>query len=152
MRVLITTLFLLGLPAHADDAAKPEDIASYRHNAMEALGKHMKTSAMIIKGQAPFQGDLPAHAAAIEGLSANLVSWFPEGTGPDVVPKSDALPTVWSDRQGFEKAALTFQQEAAKLTAITKKEPLDLDAFKAQFGAVGKSCGGCHDDFAKEDD
>ena len=63
-------------------------------------------------------------------------------------PRSDkghdtkALPTVWSDRAGFEKAAATLSDAASKLSAAAKAG--DQAAFAERFDAMTKACAACH--------
>ena len=45
----------------------------------------------------------------------------------------------------FKKALAAFQAETAKLAGLARAG--NADAIKAQIPAVGKTCGGCHDDF-----
>ncbi|MCB9680323.1 MAG: cytochrome c [Alphaproteobacteria bacterium] len=133
--------------AVSGDAA-PADVVTYRQTVFDGLGSHMKATGMIVKGKAGGVDDLAAHAEAIHATSLLIPSLFPAGTGPDAV-KTDALPALWTDHAGFEAAAKKLQDESAKLVTVAKTK--DLDAFKAQFGAVGKSCGGCHEHYRADD-
>lgn len=139
-------------PAAAPAAVEPgiQAIYDYRHEVYESLGKHMKALSMIVKGQVEARPkDMVAHATALNQVSLIIPDLFPDGTGPDVVPDTEALSTIWTDRAGFDAAAATFQTESAALVQVAGSG--DLDAFKAQFGKVGQSCGGCHDGYRKDD-
>ena len=61
------------------------------------------------------------------------------------IPHSDAKPEIWSKADDFKKALAAFQAETAKLAGLARAG--NADAIKAQISAVGKTCGGCHDDF-----
>jgi cytochrome c556 len=84
------------------------------------------------------------------GFQANaLAKWakvlptlFPAGTGPGGAAKTAALPTIWSDRAGFDKAAGDYAAATAKLLELSKAN--DTPGFKAQLGEVNKACAACH--------
>lgn len=136
--------------APAMDPASAASIVDYRHSLFESMGKHMKLSSYIVKGKVDRKDDMLLHAQALHGASLSIPHLFPAGTGPDAFPKTEALPSVWEDADGFAQAAKNFEEASAKLVEVAQSG--DLDAFKAQFGAVGKTCGGCHDGFRKDDD
>jgi cytochrome c556 len=73
-----------------------------------------------------------------------MLAWFPEGTGPDKV-KSDSKAEVWSKRADFEKAVTDYTAATEKLVEAARTG--DLAQIQPAFGAVGKTCGGCHDGF-----
>lgn len=68
---------------------------------------------------------------------------FPAGS--DLGAPTKALPAIWSDRAGFEKAAAHFVEAAEKLSVLAKAG--DADGFNAQWKATGESCGACHKSF-----
>jgi cytochrome c556 len=70
-------------------------------------------------------------------------SMFPKGT--ETGGNTKALPAVWSDRAGFEKAAANFIDAATKLSDLAKAG--DTEAFAAQVKVVGEACGACHKDY-----
>lgn len=126
-----------------------QDIARYRHGMMEVAKYHMKGSAAIVKGEVDRQHDLVMHATALNAIAKISLELYPKGSGPSAV-KTDALAAIWTNWKSFETANGSFLEategyvEAAKTGDMAKILP----AFKA----VGDSCGGCHDDFRKEDD
>ena len=68
-----------------------------------------------------------------------LPSMFPEGTD---LEGSKALPTVWSDREGFEAAAAAYR-DAAQNVADTA-ETGDREATNTAFFAMAATCHACH--------
>ena len=84
-------------------------------------------------------------ARALAGWAKALPGMFPEGS---VNEKSNALPTVWSDRDGFEAAAGLYAERAAKLAEIAATG--DSEAFKAQWATVRQSCTACHDKYRRD--
>ena len=88
-------------------------------------------------------GDVKGFRDAAKALSAwghVIPAMFPDGTqaGHD----THALPAVWSDRAGFEKAAENFWTQADKLSALA--EANDKPGFAAQYAATTQACGACH--------
>jgi cytochrome c556 len=65
---------------------------------------------------------------------------FPPGsnTGHD----TKALPAVWSDSAGFQKAADNFVEAADKLAQLAKAG--DAEGVASQVKVVGDACGTCH--------
>jgi cytochrome c556 len=59
------------------------------------------------------------------------------------------LPTVWSDRAGFEKAAADYASAADAMAAAAKAG--DKDAFTAAFEQTGAACGACHKVYREPD-
>jgi cytochrome c556 len=68
---------------------------------------------------------------------------FPAGS--DTGNPTKALPTIWSDRAGFEKAAANLVEAAEKLSVLAKAG--DADGFAAQWKVTGESCNACHKDY-----
>lgn len=139
---------LLAPAAVADEGEVP--LLEYREEVFHGLGAHMGATAMIVKGEVDRPAaDVAGHAKAMAAIGSFLTTMFPKGSGPEM-GETRALPAIWTDAAGFEKAATTFTEAATKLAAVA--ETGDMDAIKAQFGAVGKSCGGCHKQFRAEKD
>jgi len=68
-----------------------------------------------------------------------LPSMFPEGTD---IEGSRALPTVWSDRAGFEAAATAYQDAAQAV--MDTAETGDREATNEAFFAMAATCQACH--------
>ncbi len=85
-------------------------------------------------------------ARAIAGWARAMPALFPAGA---TTPQSEALPTVWSDRAGFETAAADLAREAMKLSDLAKAG--DAPGFAAQLQVVGGTCGACHKKFKQEE-
>jgi len=84
-------------------------------------------------------------AQALAGWAKTLPGMFPEGS---VNEKSNALPTVWSDREGFDALAALYAERATKLSEIAKTG--DKDAFKTQLMEVRQTCSSCHDKYRRD--
>ena len=94
-------------------------------------------------------GDVKGFRDAAKALSAwghSIPAMFPDGTqtGHD----THALPAVWSDRTGFEKAAENFWTQADKLAVLA--EANDKPGFAAQYTATTQACGACHRNYRQK--
>lgn len=135
--------------APAAAAPSPEKAVKYRETVMMAAAKHMGAMSMIVKGEVDRKQDLQANADALAAIAPTIPALFGPGTGPDKV-KSEAKPEVWTKFADFEAANLKFVEATKKLSEVAKTG--DFEAFKTQFGEVGKTCGGCHETFRVEDE
>lgn len=70
---------------------------------------------------------------------------FPAGTDID---DSRALPTVWSDRAGFEARANDYREAAEELARIA--ETGDREASDQAFKAMAGTCHACHQIYREE--
>ncbi len=138
----------IGLVISATAAAqvKPEQLVKQRQAAMTLQGKYFGPLGAMAQGKAPYNGELVAHNAAFLDVLTKM-PW--DGFAPSTKDaKSAALPAVFTDTAKFKEAQERSQREISKLVAITKSG--DEAAVKAQLGAVGKSCGGCHENFREK--
>jgi cytochrome c556 len=134
-----------GAPATAD---KPAVVVKYRENVMKAMGGHMGDLSAIVKGDVSYKDHVAMHAEGIAALARLIPSIFPQGTGPDKV-KTETKAEVWRDWSRFTASAKALEDESNKLASLAKAG--NMDAVKAQFQNVGKTCGGCHDSFRVKD-
>jgi len=68
---------------------------------------------------------------------------FPDGTQQGHNTK--AKPNVWSDREGFVKAANNLTDQATRLAQFAAAN--DKDGFAQQFRATAGACKNCHDTY-----
>ncbi|HEY0569628.1 MAG TPA: cytochrome c [Xanthobacteraceae bacterium] len=126
--------------------AKPEVLVKQRQAAMTLQGKYFGPMAGMAQGKIPYNASVvQRNAGFLEALSKMPWDGFDPSTKGE---KSAALPAVWEKSGEFKQAAERLENEAAKLAALSKTG--DEAAVKAQIGAVGKSCGGCHDTFREK--
>ena len=123
--------------------AKPDVLVKQRQAAMTLIGKYFGPMGGMAQGKVPYNAEVVArNAGFLEALSKMPWDGFAPGTQEI---KSRALPAVFSDTAKFKEAGDRLQAEAAKLASVSKGG--DEAAIKAQIGAVGKACGGCHETF-----
>jgi len=126
--------------------AKPEILVKQRQAAMTLQGKYFGPMAGMAQGRIPYDAKIiQRNAGFLDNLSRMPWDGFAAAT-KDV--KSAALPAVFSDTAKFGEAADRLQNETSKLYAVSRSG--DEAAVKAQIGAVGKACGGCHESFRQK--
>lgn len=137
----------LGVAAGAALAqAKPEQLVKQRQSVMTLQGKYFGPMAAMAQGKAPYNADVvKRNAAFLDNLSRMAWDGFDAGTK---VVKSAALPAIYEQPDKFKEAASRLENEAHKLYTVAQSG--DEAAVKAQIGAVGKSCGACHESFRQK--
>lgn len=123
--------------------AKPDVLVKQRQAAMTLQGKYFGPMAAMAQGKAPYNAaTVQRNAGFLDNLSRMAWDGFDPSTRDE---KSRALAAAFDNAAKFKDAAARLESEASKLVTISRSG--DEAAVKAQIGAVGKTCGGCHDDF-----
>ncbi|MDP1537503.1 MAG: cytochrome c [Burkholderiales bacterium] len=126
--------------------AKPDTLVKQRQSAMTLIGKYFGPMGGMAAGKVPYNADVvKRNTAYLDALSKMPWDGFTPGTQEI---KSRALPAVYSDAAKFKEAQDHFTGEVTKLVATVSGG--DEGAIKAQLGALGKSCGGCHQGFREK--
>ncbi len=144
----VVVALALGVAAGAALAqAKPEQLVKQRQSVMTLQGKYFGPMAAMAQGKAPYNADIVRrNAAFLDNLTRMPWDTFEPST-KDVKP-SGALPAIWEQSAKFKEAASRLENEANKLYEVSRSG--DEAAVKAQIGAVGKACGGCHESFRQK--
>lgn len=124
--------------AHAGAIAK-------RRMAMRAIGGNMKTIGGYLKASEGGPADVAKSATAIANIAKVAPDLFPAGTGLARYPAvTGAKPEVFSDSDGFKKAAMTMASAAENLAKVAAEPNVGKKEIGMAFGELGKSCGSCH--------
>ncbi len=124
---------------------KPEEIIKFRQSVYTVIGWHVRPLGAMVKGQMPYdQAEFLRNAEIVAKMSTVAPHAFPAGS--DTGAKTRAKPEIWSDAAGFKKVMENFQAEAAKLAEVAKTAT-SVDQVRGQFGALGKACAACHDNY-----
>ena len=144
----VAVALALGVTAGAVFAQqKPEVLVKQRQSVMTLQGKYFGPLAGMAQGKIPYNADVVRrNAAFLDNLSRMPWDTFDPST-KDVKP-SGALPAIWEQPDKFKEAAARLENEAHKLYEVSGSG--DEAAVKAQIGAVGKACGGCHESFRQK--
>lgn len=123
--------------------AKPEVLVKQRQAKMILQGKYFGPMAAMAQGKAPYNAAVVKRNA---GFLDNLTRMAWDGYDPSTKgEKSRTLPVAYENSAKFKEYISRLENEASKLVALSNGG--DEGAVKAQIGAVGKVCGGCHEDF-----
>ncbi len=147
-RSLIVATAALAVLAMADAVAqqKPEVLVKQRQAAMTLQGKYFGPMAAMAQGKAPYNASVVQRNS---GFLANLSRMPWDGFDPSTKDvKSNALPAVYGEPAKFKEAYERLENETSKLYDVSRNG--DEAAVKAQIGAVGKACGGCHESFRQK--
>jgi cytochrome c556 len=126
--------------------ANPGVLVKQRQAGMTLIGKYFGPLGGMAAGRVPYDAAIVArNAGYLETLSKLPWDGFNASTSGE---KSAALPAVFTDTAKFKEDGDAMQAAVAKLAA-TSKGGSEADV-KAAIGAVGKTCGGCHDNFRQK--
>ena len=139
---LVAVAAFVGLMAVAEAQTGALQAIATRQDAMKGQGAAMRSLTPIVRGESPWSQETAVKAATTLHDTAKVIpSVFPQGSGPDA-GKTDALPAIWQNFADFQAKAKALETESAKLLQLAQAG--DQAGFKAQFPAVGRACGGCH--------
>lgn len=129
---------LLAAPVMADESA-----IKARQGLMRIYAHSLGILGGMAKGEVEYNADAAQTAAdnLLAAATINQSAMWPQGTDAESMPgKTTALPAIWekfpdiaTKGKALVDAATTMQANAGSL-----------DGIRANIGAVGGSCGGCH--------
>jgi len=143
LKWLVCGILAIGLLGTAyAQFAKPEDAIQYRQSVMVIMAHHFGRIAAVVQGKMPFD----AKAVAKDASIVDTMSQLPWGAfmSPGAETGKTRLNTsaFTKDKAGFKADADALMVETAKLAQAAASGKMD--AVKAQFGPVAKSCKACH--------
>lgn len=144
--VVMSLVLCIGFALSAIAQVKPATLVKQRQAAMTLLGKYFGPLGAMAQDKAPFDAEIvKRNALLLEALAKMPWDGFQEATANE---KSEALPSVFKDPAKFKKASEDTQAAIANLVTVSKTG--DTPALKTAIGGVGKTCGGCHDNFREK--
>ena len=132
----------------ANGTAAATDLAAVmhaRHEHYEEMGKAMKAINNELKASSPSVGTIQRQAALIAGNGPLILTWFPEGSGPESGRETRAKAEIWSDAETFRTRANEFERVSAEFNRIAQSG--NIEAVRAAVPGLGNSCKNCHDRF-----
>ena len=149
LKLMLGSLALVlgaGFVATASAQVKPDVLVKQRQAGMTMIGKYWGPLAGMPSGKAPYNAErVVANAAILETLSKLPWDGFTESTKDIKDIKTAALPAVFTENAKFKEGADAMQRSVAALAKISKGG--DEAGIKSAIAEVGKTCGGCHDNF-----
>jgi cytochrome c556 len=132
----------------AEGQATPQDaeaVRRARHEHYEEMGKAMKGITGELKGGSPDVAVIQRHAALIAGFGPQLLTWFPEGSGPAEGSRTRAKAVIWTDAATFRARGQAFEQASGAFNRAAQGG--DVAAIRAALPALKESCSNCHERF-----
>ena len=152
MKILLismtVTLLMLSAAAHGKPAQSEKQARSavqFRQALLQVVRSNVGALGAMAKGQIPMDSTkIETNAMRIEQLSLMMEDYFRLDTRK-FNANTEALPAIWEDYADFtgKISALTKASNALKVAAQNGND----SAYKANIGAVLKSCKGCHDSY-----
>ena len=148
--ILITTFLLSTILSSSAFAQNVEDIIKYRINIMKSLGNHISIIAANLKGKVSINEDILPHSQSmlLTLSSLNIEKIFPINTQASDSPKTKSLDSIWVEKELFQKSMLQSIEKTKDL--VKAAESGNNQNIAKSLGALGKSCGACHDKFRKK--
>ncbi|MGI9449896.1 MAG: c-type cytochrome [Geminicoccaceae bacterium] len=143
---LTLTVAIGGTASWVSAHSGAKGVMKERMDMMKGMADAMKAMGAMFKGEAPFEPAIVMEKATfLVDHATKIPEMTPEGSNDH---PSEALPIVWQEWDGYVTSAAELADEGKKLVKITSNGA-DLDAARAQYVKVGKTCGTCHDRFRK---
>ena len=142
------TLAVLALAAAGTASAqmKPEEAIKFRQSAYGAMAWSMARIKTNVEGTFNKEDVIKSanviQAIANSGMGSLYLPGTDKGTGWEA---TRAKPEIWTEKEKLGKAGGAFNKEANEMAKVAATG--DAAAVKAQFGKLGETCKGCHDDF-----
>ena len=101
----------------------------------------------MAKGEVEYDAEGASKAAMSLNALATIdqSKMWPQGSGNDALGEATrALPAIWTTWPAISEKSAAFKEAAATMADAAGE---GVDSLRAAVGALGKSCGGCHEDF-----
>ncbi len=132
------------ISANAAAQTKPEDIIKYRQSVYKVMLWNFGPMGAMVKGDKPYDKDAFArHALILSQVSPLVMEGF--AVGSDKGAETKAKPDIWEKSAEFKEKMDNMVGETKKLSTVASSG--SFDEIKKQFGATGKACKACHDEF-----
>jgi cytochrome c556 len=131
-----------GLPLEDTPGVSAQDVIAARQASldMSVITFRSMGDAMKAGNEAKSQG---FQAAVLAKWAKILPQMFPPGTGKgETSANTQALPAIWKDRAGFDKAAANYAAATARLASLATTN--DTAGFTKQLEEVNQACTFCH--------
>ena len=142
MTIRLSVLVVLAVAAMGSAQAAGYDPIETRQAGQDLLAGTFNG----IKALSATKGDMKTIEASAKSMArwiTQFPSQFPKGS--EQGHNTKALPVIWTDSAGFEKAAQELATASNKLAELAKAG--DADGVAAQIKVVGDACASCHKNF-----
>ena len=143
---LLLALLTVTLAGTATAQVKVEDAIKFRQSGYVFMAWNMQRIKANVEGNYNKDEVIKAanaiQAIANSGMGALYVPGSDKGKGWE---DTRVKPELFTNKEGVGKVAGAFVKEANEMAKVAATG--DAAAAKEQFGKLGASCKGCHDDF-----
>jgi cytochrome c556 len=140
--LVVAAALLLGVGVGVAQQDPVKDIQATMKSNGRNLGAVLSP---MFKGEKPYdQAAVDAALAQLNDTAKKLPTMFPASV-KDAKWEGDFSPSpkIWEDKAGYDAKVASF----AKVVTEAKANIKNLDSLKANFPAIGKECGACHETF-----
>lgn len=135
-----------GAPPTPEESAKAA--VETRQGLFKLMGWNMAPIGGMLRNKVPFDAAVVAKSSErMEQLSLMIPDLFQTDTSK-FKAQTEALEGIWTSKADFNAKAAEMNKAATALTAAAKTG--DKAATLKAAGALGKSCGSCHDTFRQK--
>ena len=152
--VLFATLGLFAAGTVATSAVADghlEKAVKARQSLMQVVAFNLGPLGAMAKGEMDYDAEIAAaNAGNLHALAKlNGAAMWPAGSDNAALgeDKTRALPAAWAADSKVMDKHMAWIDATAKLVEVAGS---GLDALRPAVAEVGKSCGGCHDDYRAE--
>jgi cytochrome c556 len=139
----IAASFAQNAPASPEEQA--QQAVELRQGLFKLIGYSFDPIGGMLKNKVPFDAALAQKSAArIEALAPMITELFANDTRKFTL-KTKAREGIWTSKSDFQAKNDDLVKAAGALTTAAKSG--DKKATMQAAAAVGKACGGCHDNF-----
>jgi len=143
--VLGVSLISASLPTSVARADMAEDAIKYRQAVFTAFRWHFGAMGAMVRGKVDYDAEQFAHhATQFAALTRMPKEGFIEGSD---FGDTEAKAELW---ENMDDVSARFDKLMVDADALLAASGGSLDDVKGAFGAVGKSCKGCHDNYREE--
>ena len=148
--LLAVLLFTAASASMAQQAPKPEQVIKWRQSVYQVLAWNNGRIKNNVEGTYNKDEVIRAANAIAAIANSGLGALYPAGTETGKGWRETTVkPELFTETAKAGEAAKKFITESTELAKVAATG--DAAAVKVQFGKLGQTCKGCHDDFRKKD-
>ncbi|MDY0037952.1 MAG: cytochrome c [Zoogloea oleivorans] len=148
--LLAVLLFTAASASMAQQAPKPEQVIKWRQSVYQVLAWNNGRIKNNVEGSYNKDEVIRAANAIAAIANSGLGALYPAGTETGKGWRETTVkPELFTETAKAGEAAKKFITESNELAKLAATG--DAAAVKVQFGKLGQTCKGCHDDFRKKD-
>ena len=148
--LLTVLLFTAASASMAQQAPKPEQVIKWRQSVYQVLAWNNGPIKNNVEGTDNKDDATRATHALPAIATSGLSALYPAGTETGRGWRETTVkPELFTETAKAGEAAKKFITESNELAKVAATG--DAAAVKVQFGKLGQTCKGCHDDFRKKD-